>query len=179
MALALLLSKPRTCPQSPPLPGTPTPGKLDECRFGNGDGLGWSIRAATEPLLPPLGSYFSAPRFPLGGQLPEHAHKRTAGLECSVTQHGELLGGHLTASFNLREVRPVIGDAVGQLLLAQPRFAAAVPELLAEAQGEQPDRLRVERVCGGLLSLGGIGRWVTSCGLSPTWNRTGCHVTRL
>jgi hypothetical protein len=25
MALALLLSKPRTCPQSPPLPGTPTP----------------------------------------------------------------------------------------------------------------------------------------------------------
>jgi transposase len=31
MALTLLLSKPRTCPQTPPLPGTPTrrrPGKL-------------------------------------------------------------------------------------------------------------------------------------------------------
>jgi hypothetical protein len=30
-----------------------------------------------------------------------------------------------------------------------------------------------------LLSLGGVGRWVTSCGVWPTWNRTGCHVTRL
>jgi hypothetical protein len=132
-----------------------------------------------EPLPPTLGGYLSAPRFPLGGQLSEHAHERTAGLECSVTQHGELLGGHLTASFNLREVRPVIGDAVGQLLLVQPGFAAVVPELLAEADGEQPDRLRVERVRSGLLSLGGVGRWVTSCGVSPTWKWTGCHVTRL
>jgi hypothetical protein len=132
-----------------------------------------------EPLPPTLGGHLSAPRFPLGGQLSEHAHERTAGLECSVTQHGELLGGHLTASFNLREVRPVIGNAVGQLLLVQPGFAAAVPELLAKADGEQPDRLRVERVRSGLLSLGGVGRWVTSCGVSPTWKWTGCHVTRL
>ena len=83
------------------------------------------------------------------------------------------------ASFNLREVRPVIGDAVGQLLLVQPGFPAATPDLFPEADGEQPDRLRGERICGGLLSLGGVGRWVTSCGVSPTWNRTGCHVTRL
>jgi hypothetical protein len=73
----------------------------------------------------------------------------------------------------------VIGDTVGQLLLAQPSFPASAPELLTEADGEQPSRLRVERVCGGLLSLGGVGRWVTLCGVSPTWNRTGCHVTRL
>jgi hypothetical protein len=132
-----------------------------------------------EPLPPTLGGYLSTPRFPLGGQLSEHAHERTAGLKCSVTQHGELLGGHLTASFNLRKVRPVIGDAVGQVLLVQPGFAAAVPELFAEADGEQPDRLRVERVRSGLLSLGGVGRWVTSCGVSPTWKWTGCHVTRL
>jgi hypothetical protein len=73
----------------------------------------------------------------------------------------------------------VIGDAVGQLLLVQPSFAASAPELLTEAHGKQPDRLCVERVRGGLLSLGGVGRWVISCGVSPTWNRTGCHVTRL
>ena len=91
----------------------------------------------------------------------------------------ELLSRHLTASFNLREVRPVIGDAVGQLLLVQPGLAATAAQLLAEADSKQSDRLRVERVCGGLLSLGGVGRWVTSCGVSPTWNRTGCHVTRL
>ena len=115
----------------------------------------------------------------LGGQLLEHAHERTARFECSVTQHGELLGGHLTASFYLREVRPVIGDAVGQVVLVEPGFPAAAPELLAEADGKQPDRLRVERARAGLLSLGGVGRWVTSCGVSPTWNRTGCHVTRL
>ena len=60
---------------------------------------------------------FYASRFPLVGQFPEHSHERTAGLERSVTQHGELLGGHLTAAFNLREVRPVIGDAVGQVVL--------------------------------------------------------------
>ena len=70
-----------------------------------------------EPLPPTLGGHLSASRFPLVGQLPEHSHERTAGLECSVTQHGELLGGHLTASFNLREVRPVVGDAVGQVVL--------------------------------------------------------------
>ena len=132
-----------------------------------------------EPLPPPLGGQLSAPRFPLGGELPKHAHQPTAGLECSFTQHGELLGRYLTAAFNLREVRPVIGDAVGQLLLVQPSFAASAPELLTEAHGKQPGRLRVERVCRGLLSLGGVGRWVTSCGVSPTWNRTGCHVTRL
>jgi hypothetical protein len=70
-----------------------------------------------EPLPPTFDGRFSAPRFALGGQLPEHAHEPTAGLKCLVTEHGELLGGHLTASFNLREVRPVIGDAVGQVLL--------------------------------------------------------------
>jgi hypothetical protein len=132
-----------------------------------------------EPLPPTLGGHLSASRFPLVGQLPEHSHEGTAGLERSVTQHGELLGGHLTASFYLREVRPVIGDAVGQVVLVEPGFPAAAPELLAEADGEQPDRLRVERVRSGLLSLGDVGRWVTSCGVSPTWNRTGCHVTRL
>lgn len=52
----------------------------------------------------------------------------------------------------------MIGDAVGQVPLVQPGFAAAAPEFLAEADGKQPDRLRVERVCGGLLSLGGVGR---------------------
>src|SRR5215213_949577 len=132
-----------------------------------------------EPLPPTLGGDLSASRFALVGQLPEHSHERTAGLERSVTQHGELLGGHLTGSFNLREVRPVIGDAVGQVLLVQTGFPAAAPELLAEADGEQPDRVRVERIRGRLLSLGGVGRWVTSCGVSPTWKRTGCHVTRL
>jgi hypothetical protein len=132
-----------------------------------------------EPLPPTLGGHLSASRFPLVGQLPEHSHDGTAGLERSVTQHGELLGGHLTASFYLREVRPVIGDAVGQVVLVEPGFPAAAPELLTEADSKQPDRLRVERVCGGLLSLGGVGRWVTWCGVSPTWNRTGCHVTRL
>jgi hypothetical protein len=132
-----------------------------------------------EPLPPTLGGDLSASRFPLVGQHPEHSHEGTAGLERSVTQHGELLGGHLTASFYLREVRPVIGDAVGQVVLVEPGFPAAAPELLTEADSKQPDRLRVERVCGGLLSLGGVGRWVTSCGVSPTWNRTGCHVTRL
>jgi hypothetical protein len=132
-----------------------------------------------EPLPPTLNGHRSAARFPLGRQLPEHPHQRAAGLERSVAQHGELLGGYLAAAFNLREVRPVIGDAVGQVVLVQPGFAAATPKLLAEADGEQPDRLRVERVCCGLPSLGGVGRWVTSCGISPTWNRTGCHVTRL
>jgi hypothetical protein len=73
----------------------------------------------------------------------------------------------------------VIGDAVGQVVLVEPGFAASAPELLAEADSKQPDGLRVERVGGGLLSFGGVGRWVTSCGVSPTWNRTGCHVTRL
>jgi hypothetical protein len=132
-----------------------------------------------EPLPPTLGGHLSASRFPLVGQLPEHAHERTAGLECTVTQHGELLGGHLTASFYLREVRPVIGDAVGQVVLVEPGFTTAAPELLTKADSKQPDRLRVERVRSGLLSLGDVGRWVTSCGVSPTWNRTGCHVTRL
>ena len=105
--------------------------------------------------------------------------RRGSASAASVTQHGELLGGHLAASFNLGEVGPVIGDAVGQVLLVQPGFLAAAPELLAEANCKQPDRLRVERVRGGLLSLGDVGRWVTWCGVSPTWNRTGCHVTRL
>ena len=73
----------------------------------------------------------------------------------------------------------MIGDAVGQVVLVQPGFLAAVPELLTEADGEQPDRLRVERVRGGLLNLGEVGRWVTLCGVSPTWKWTGCHVTRL
>src|SRR5215211_5439416 len=103
-----------------------------------------------EPLPPTLGGDLSASRFPLVGQLPEHSHEGTAGLERSVTQHGELLGGHLTASFYLREVRPVIGDAVGQVVLVEPGFPAAAPELLAEADSKQPDRLRVERVCGWL-----------------------------
>ena len=43
--------------------------------------------------------------------------RRESASAASVTQHGELLGGHLTASFHLREVRPVIGDAVGQVVL--------------------------------------------------------------
>jgi hypothetical protein len=132
-----------------------------------------------EPRTPTLGGHLSASRFPLGGELPKHAHQPTAGLKRSVIQHGELLGGHLTASLNLREVGPVVGDAVGQLLLVQPGFTAAAPELLTEADGKQPDRLRVERACCRLLNLGGAGRWVTLCGVSPTWNRTGCHVTRL
>jgi hypothetical protein len=89
-----------------------------------------------EPLPPALDGRLSAPRFALGGQLPEHAHERTAGLESLVTEHGELLGGHLTASFNLREVRPVIGDAIGQVVLVQTGFAAAAPELLTEADGK-------------------------------------------
>jgi hypothetical protein len=70
-----------------------------------------------EPLPPALDGHLSALHFPLGGQLPEHARERAAGLECSVTQHGELLGGYLTASFNLREVGPVVCDAVGQVVL--------------------------------------------------------------
>jgi hypothetical protein len=70
-----------------------------------------------EPLPPTLDGHRSAARFPLGVQLPEHAHERAVGLECSVAQHGELLGRHLTASFNLRQIRPVIGDAVGQVVL--------------------------------------------------------------
>jgi hypothetical protein len=73
----------------------------------------------------------------------------------------------------------VIGDAVGQVPLVQPGFPSTATELLTEADGQQPERLRAERVWGGLLSLGGVGRWVTLCGVSPTWNRTGCHVTRL
>ena len=91
------------------------PGTLEKRRLQDGDdGLGPSLRAVTEPLSPTLGGHLSASRFPLVGQLTKHAHERR---ECSVTQHGELLGGHLTASFNLREVRPVVGDAVGQVLL--------------------------------------------------------------
>jgi hypothetical protein len=142
--------------------------------------LGTAMASAGASEPPPNRSrQRSAPRFPLDGQLPKHAHQPTAGLKCSVTQYGELLGRHLTASLNLREVGPVVGDAVGQLLLLQPGFPAPAPELLTEADGKQPDRLRVERVRCGLLSLGGVGRWVTLCGVSPTWNRTGCHVTRL
>src|SRR5215213_7920642 len=155
------------------------PGNLDQCRLWDGDGLGPSLRAAAEPLPPTLGGYLSTPRFSLGGELPKYAHQPTVGLECSVTQHGELLGVHLTASFNLGEVGPVIGDALGQVLLVQPGFTPTASELLPEADGEQPDRLHVERACCRLLSLGGVGRWVTWCGVSPTWNRTGCHVTRL
>jgi hypothetical protein len=39
------------------------------------------------------GGDLSASRFPLGDQLPKHPHQPTAGLERSVTQHGEPLGG--------------------------------------------------------------------------------------
>jgi hypothetical protein len=54
-----------------------------------------------EPLPPTLDGDLSAPRLPLGGQLAKHAHERTAGIERSVTQHGELLRGYLTASLYL------------------------------------------------------------------------------
>jgi MFS superfamily sulfate permease-like transporter len=108
-----------------------------------------------EPLPPTLGGDLSASRFPLVGQLPEHSHERTAGLERTVTEQGELGGGHLTAAFDLREVRPVIGDAVGQVVLVEPGFPAAAPELLTEADSNSFQEL------GSVLSQIGDWNWAT------------------
>jgi hypothetical protein len=111
-------------------------------------------------------------------QLPEQRQQRAISVQCPFAQGDELLGRDLSARLDLRQLRAVVPDALGQVALAQAGRRPSASKLGAETGRQLTHPVDVARsaVHGAVPVSADVG---DPCGASPTSKRTRCHVDRL